>query len=94
MRIPYHEIITYIKIAYLRFSVSFFMNLSYKVTSENTKVNVVRIGVKLKYITRDEMMTHLRHTVDNLLGLGFTGANVGTHSFRASPHRKLEKNNY
>ena len=42
------------------------------------------IGKKLHYITRDEMLNHLRHTVDNMTGLGFTGKDVGTHSIRSS----------
>ena len=30
------------------------------------------------------MMRHLKHTVDNMSGLGFTGREVGTHSIRSS----------
>ena len=58
--------------------------LSYKGTTEKTSVNAVMIGKKLHYITRDEMFNHLRHTVDNMTGLGFTGKDVGTHSIRSS----------
>ena len=58
--------------------------LSYKGTTEKTSVNAVMIGKKLHYITRDEMLNHLRHTVDNMTGLGFTGKDVGTHSIRSS----------
>ena len=58
--------------------------LSYKVTWEKTKVNAVQVGKELKYITRDEMLQHIRHTVDNMTGLGFKGADVGTHSIRSS----------
>ena len=38
----------------------------------------------MTYIKREDMMTHLRHTVDNMKGLGFTGSEVGTHSIRSS----------
>ena len=58
--------------------------MSYKGTSGLTKVNAVQVGKRLKYITRDEMLQHIRHTVDNMKGLGFTGADVGTHSIRSS----------
>ena len=58
--------------------------LGYEGTSDDTKVNAVQIGKKMHYVTRDEMMTHLRHTVDNMGGLGFSGAEVGTHSIRSS----------
>ena len=30
------------------------------------------------------MLTQIRHTVNNMDGLGFTGAEVGTHSIRSS----------
>ena len=58
--------------------------LSYKGTSESSTVNTVQLGKTLKQITRDEMLTHIRHTVDNMNGLGFTGKEVGTHSVRSS----------
>ena len=31
-----------------------------------------------------EMLIHIRHTVDNMTGLGFSGKDVGTHSIRSS----------
>ena len=58
--------------------------LSYEGTSESTMVNTVKIGKTLVCITRDEMLLHIRHTVDNMTGLGFTGKEVGTHSVRSS----------
>ena len=58
--------------------------LSHNGTSEKTKINAVQVGKELKYITRDEMLQHIRHTVDNMTGLGFKGADVGTHSIRSS----------
>ena len=58
--------------------------LSYEGTSENTKVNAVEIGKVLKYVTGEEMLKHLRHTVNNMTGLGFNGSEVGTHSIRSS----------
>ena len=35
-------------------------------------------------MTRDEMLQHLRHTVNNTTGLGFSGEDIGTHSIRSS----------
>ena len=58
--------------------------LSYKGTSELTKINVVQVGEKLQYVTREQMLQHLRHTVNNMTGLGFDGTEVGTHSIRSS----------
>ena len=58
--------------------------LSYKKTSEDTKVNAVQIGKTLSYIKREEMLQHIRHTVNNMSDLGFTGKDVGTHSIRSS----------
>ena len=58
--------------------------LKYKGTSEKTKVNVVKIGDLLYHIKRDNLLKHIRHTVDNMSGLGFTGSEVGTHSIRSS----------
>ena len=58
--------------------------LEYKGTSGDTYVNTVMIGNKIHNITRDEMMRHLRNTVDNMNGLGFKGSDVGTHSIRSS----------
>jgi hypothetical protein len=58
--------------------------LSYKGTSESTKVNAVQIGKKIQYVTREQMLQHLRHTVNNMTGLGFDGTEVGTHSIRSS----------
>ena len=42
------------------------------------------VGSKIHYVTRHEMMQHLKQTVNNMSGLGFTGDNVGTHSIRSS----------
>ena len=58
--------------------------LSYKKTSESTPVNVVQIGKNLHQVRSAEMTTQLKHTVDNMSGLGFTGKDVGTHSIRSS----------
>ena len=58
--------------------------LSYKKTSDKTKVNAVQVGKKLTYVKREDMLTHIRHTVNNMKGLGFTGSEVGTHSIRLS----------
>ena len=58
--------------------------LSYDATTENSSINTVLIGKKIDYITRDNMRNHLRHTVDNMSGLGFTEKDVGTHSIRSS----------
>ena len=58
--------------------------LKYKGTSETTKVNTVKIGKKLYCIKRDDMLTQIRHTVNNMSNLGFTGSDVGTHSIRSS----------
>ena len=38
----------------------------------------------MTYIKREDMMTRIQHTVDNMKGLGFTGSEVGTHSIRFS----------
>ena len=58
--------------------------LQYKGTSKDTGVNAVLVGKTIHFITRDEMMRHLKHTVNNMTGLGFTGDDVGTHSIRSS----------
>ena len=58
--------------------------MSYKGSSDRTKVNAVLVGKRLTYVTRAAMLKHIRHTVDNMTGLGFTGADVGTHSIRSS----------
>ena len=58
--------------------------LPYEGASEETFVNAVMIGKKMSFIKRDDMLTHIRHTVDNMSGLGFTGKDVGTHSIRSS----------
>jgi hypothetical protein len=58
--------------------------LSYEGASEETFVNAVMMGKKISFIKRDEMLTHIRHTVDNMSGLGFKGKDVGTHSIRSS----------
>ena len=47
-------------------------------------MNAEQVDKQLKYITRNEMLQHIRNTVDNMTGLGFTGADVGTHSIRCS----------
>ena len=58
--------------------------LHYKGTSKDTDVNAV-LGEKiLLYISRDEMMSHLQPTVNNMTGFGFTGEDVGTHSIKSS----------
>ena len=58
--------------------------LSYKGSTEKSPVNAVLIGEKRHYISSTEMFRHLRHTVDNMGGLGFSGKDVGTHSIRSS----------
>ena len=58
--------------------------LSYEGTLESSTVNTVQLGKTLKQITRDEMLTRIRHIVDNMNGLGFTGKEVWTHSVRSS----------
>ena len=50
----------------------------------DSTVNVVKIGKGLYYITREDMIQQIRHTVDNMSGLGFIGVEVGTHSIRSS----------
>ena len=58
--------------------------LSYEGTSGTTAVNIFKVCKEFGYVTRDDMLQHLRHTVDNMTGLGFTGEEVGTHSIRSS----------
>ena len=58
--------------------------LSYKGSTDKSPVNAVLIGEKRHYISSTEMFRHLRHTVDNMGGLGFSGIDVGTHSIRSS----------
>ena len=58
--------------------------LSYKGYTDKSPVNAVLIGEKRHYISSTEMFRHLRHTVDNMGGLGFSGKDVGTHSIRSS----------
>ena len=58
--------------------------MSYKGSTDKSPVNTVRTGKTNKYVTRKEMLQHLRHTVNNMTGLGFTGDDVGTHSIRSS----------
>ena len=58
--------------------------LSYDGSSENTSVNAILIGKKKHYIKSNEMFTHIKNTVNNMTGLGFTGDEVGTHSIRSS----------
>jgi hypothetical protein len=58
--------------------------LSYKGSSDENPVNTVLIGGKTHHITSEEMLHHIKNTVDNMKGLGFTGEDVGTHSVRAS----------
>ena len=58
--------------------------LTYKGSTESTPVNTVFIGSKRHYVTANEMFKHIRHTVDNSSGLGFSGNDVGTHSIRSS----------
>ena len=47
--------------------------LPYEGASEETFVNAVMIGKKMSFIKRDDMLTHIRHTVDNMSGLGLRG---------------------
>ena len=58
--------------------------LSYKGSTENSPVNTVLIGTKRHYLKANAMFDHLKHTVDNMKNLGFTGKDVGTHSIRSS----------
>ena len=58
--------------------------LSYEGSSEDTCVNTIRTNKGISYITREEMLTHIRHTVNNMSGLEFKGEEVGTHSVRSS----------
>ena len=58
--------------------------LSYKGTTENTPVNAIQIGKTRSYLKATEMYDHIRNTVNNMKGLGFTGNDVGTHSVRSS----------
>ena len=58
--------------------------LGHKGTSEMTELNVVKVGRPLVSINRDDMLKHLRHTVDNVTGLGLIGDDVDTHSIRSS----------
>ena len=63
--------------------------LFYEGTSYKTQVNAFSAGKKVSFIKRDEMLRHLRHTVDNMSGLGFSGKDVGTHSIRSSLAKPL-----
>ena len=45
--------------------------LGYEGASEKSPVNLVLIGGKRHYVTRNEMLKHLSNTVDNMDGLGF-----------------------
>ena len=56
----------------------------FQTTFMHSRVGIPIVPEKMHYVTRDEMMTHLRHRVDNMGGLGFSGAEVGTHSIRSS----------
>ena len=58
--------------------------LGYDGTSETTKINAVQLGKKIYYVKREDLMTHIKHTVNNMKGLGFKGDEVGTHSIRSS----------
>ena len=58
--------------------------LEYKGTSENSPVNSIMIGRTIHYVRADEMFNHIKNTVNNMKGLGFTGDEVGTHSIRSS----------
>ena len=58
--------------------------LQYKGSSENTSVNVFLISERIIYLKSSQMLKQIRHTVNNMSGLGFTGEEVGTHSIRAS----------
>ena len=57
---------------------------SYKGSSKDTAVNAILIGGKISFIKSDQMFKQIRHTVNSMSGLGFTGDEVGTHSIRAS----------
>ena len=58
--------------------------LSYPNSSLNSPVNTVIVGKTRHYITANDMFSHLRNTVGNMDGLGFTKDDVGTHSIRSS----------
>ena len=58
--------------------------LSYKGTSINTYVNTILIGKKTHFVKASEMYDQISNTVDNMTGLGFTGADVGNHSIRSA----------
>ena len=58
--------------------------MRYDGTSETTKINAGQLGKKIYYVKREYLMTHLKYTVNNMEGLGFTGEEVGTHSIRSS----------
>ena len=47
-------------------------------------MNAVQVGKKIVYIKREDMLQHIRHTVNNMSGLGFKGHEVGTNSIRSS----------
>ena len=58
--------------------------LSYNESSEDTAVNAILIGKKISYIKSGEILNHIKHMINNMEGLGFTGDEVGTHSIRSS----------
>ena len=58
--------------------------LSYKGTTLNTYVNTVLVGKTTHFVKASEMYEQILNTVDNMTGLGFTGADVGNHSIRSA----------
>ena len=66
--------------------------LSYPKTTSKTYVNAFLQGQTLQYVTRHEMMQHIKATVNSMSGLGFKGSDVGTHSIRSSLAMALNLN--
>ena len=58
--------------------------MSYPKTTSKTYVNAFLQGQTFQYVTRHEMMQHIKATINSMSGLGFKGIDVGTHSIRSS----------
>ena len=58
--------------------------LGYKGSTAKSPVKKIIIGKTRHYLQAKEMMNHLKHTVENMKNLDFTGKHVGTHSIRSS----------
>ena len=52
-------------------------------------MNAIQINKKITYIKTEEMLKHIRYTVDNMSDIVFTSKDVDTHSIRSSLVMKL-----